>query len=366
MSIEGVQAFVRPYDYWSARYQTYSRAGLRAHCAAVGATFSLVPTTRLPRVVGPMRHVWDRYISRLPGRWTGSATDRLAHVLEGPVRTPSSYFHDSVGQYRFLTRDGAVHNVCIDAADYPELRSPELVEWSDVYFKANRWPSVEYPPNVRPVVNGDPLILRRISELRSYRSAPKDLDVCFIVRVWGGRDGVEGIEHNLRLIEAVNRARCSKVLVAYLVTGDVAAVASRLRRSGIPSTTRPVRGRRLWRLMARARLNVIRLGMHDCIPWRMAGALAMGACVVLDQPPRAEWPNPLREGANFLNLGCAPPQSADEGYARIPELIERWLGDRRGLEEIMRANAEYFDHHVVPHRVGEHIVATVGRLGERD
>ena len=32
-----------------------------------------------------------------------------------------------------------------------------------------------------------------------------------------------------------------------------------------------------------ARLNVIRLGMHYCIPWRVTGALAIGSCIVLDR-----------------------------------------------------------------------------------
>jgi len=360
MTISRVEAFGRPYDYWYDRYQTYYREALRAHCTATGAAFAVVPTTRLPRILAPMRRVRDRYLARLPGRWATAGADGLAHLLEGPLHMPSSHFHNAVGQYRFRTEDGATVNVCIDSADYPELRSPELVEWSDLYLKANRWPSETYPPNVRPVVNGDPMILPRISELRAQRSAEKEIDVCFVVRVWGGRREVEGIEHNLRLLEAVNRADCSKLLLAYLVAGDIPEISARLRRSGIPTTTRPVPPRTLWRLMAKSRLNVIRLGMHDCIPWRMAGSLAIGAAVVLDQPPRAEWPEPLREGVNYLSLGCVPDHgSVDDRYDSIPALILEWLADRPRLEAVTRSNEQYFDDHVAPERVGASIFTAV-------
>jgi hypothetical protein len=317
--------------------------------------------TRLPRLLKPLRGFRDRYLTHAPGTWAPSLVDRLAQALEGPIRTPSSSFHNAIGQYVVRTVDGDTVRVCIDTADYPELRSEELRSWSDLYFKANLWPSRTYPSNVLPIVNGDPMILNRIPTLRSYRTRAKATDICFVVRVWGGRDGLEGIEHNLRLLEAVNRARCSKVLIAYLVTGDTAAIAERLGKSGIRSTTRPMRASALWRLMGSSRLNIIRLGMHDCIPWRMAGTLAMGACVVLDQPPLAAWPEPLRENVNFLSLACGTGESptADAGYADVPERIEEWLSQREKVEHIMSTNAAYFDRHVDPERVGEAILAAV-------
>lgn len=361
MTVTAVTAFVRPYDYWYDRYQTFYRHSLRLRCAAAGATFEVVSMTRLPHVLKPLRDVRDRYLTRAPGSWTTALVDRVAFALEGPVRTPSSSYHNAIGQYVVRTADGSLCRVCIDTADYPELRSDELRSWSDLYFKANLWPNRPYPLNVLPIVNGDPLILDRIPTLRSYRTTKKSTDVCFVVRVWGGRDGIEGIEHNLRLLEAVNRARCSKVVLAYLVTGDTAAIANRLAKSGIRSTTRPIRPGALWRLMGSSRLNIIRLGMHDCIPWRMAGTLAMGSGVVLDQTPPAEWPEPLRENVNFFNLSCGSGETpaSDADYAAVPAKIEEWLGQPETLEQMMSTNAAYFDRHVDPERVGEAILAAV-------
>src|SRR5262249_58773833 len=117
------------------------------------------------------------------------------------------------------------------------------------------------PPAVRPLVNGDPLVIRQLATLRSQRETPKRYDVCMVVRVWGGKDEVEGVEHNLRLLEAVARARGSKLLYAYLVAGDIAAYGRRLERQGIPWGTDPLPARKLWRVTAASRLNVIRLGM---------------------------------------------------------------------------------------------------------
>jgi hypothetical protein len=361
LTVKAVSAFVRPYDYWYDRYQAFYQHSLRLRCAAAGATFDVVPMTRLPHLLKPLRDVRDRYLTRAPGTWTTSLVDRLALRLEGPVRTPSSSYHNAIGQYVVRTADGTTCRVCIDTADYPELRSDELLSWSDLYFKANLWPSRPYPPNVLPIVNGDPLILDRIPTLRSYRRVEKATDVCFVVRVWGGRDGIEGIEHNLRLLEAVNGARCSKTVIAYLVTGDTEAIAERLGKSGIHSTTRPIRPNALWRLMGSSRLNIIRLGMHDCIPWRMAGTLAMGSCVVLDQTPLAAWPEPLRENVNFFNLSCGTGETpaSDADYAAVPAKIEEWLSQPAKLEQVMSTNAAYFDRHVDPERVGEAILAAV-------
>ena len=38
---------------------------------------------------------------------------------------------------------------------------------------------------------GDALVLERVDALRRSRVAPKDLDLCFVVRIWGGRDAAE-------------------------------------------------------------------------------------------------------------------------------------------------------------------------------
>ena len=168
----------------------------------LGVDFRVTSMSRLPKTLGLLRHVQDAgYLLKLRrvGRFLESALDGVGGVLEGEVRLPSPHFDPGTGQY-LVTHGDRISKVCVDAVDYPELSSPELAEWSDLYFKTNWWPSVRYPGNVRPLVNGDPMVLDRIALLRAARSTPKTYDICCIVRVWGGRDTVEGIEHNLRLL----------------------------------------------------------------------------------------------------------------------------------------------------------------------
>ncbi len=371
--LAGVRAFSRPFSPWHDRYQAYYREGLRARSAELGAEFDVTSMSRLPRPLGLLRRFQDRgYPLKLPrgGPAVERGIERLGAALEGPVRLPSPFFDPGTGQYLLTDRAAVERKVCIDSMDFPELSSPELVEWSDLTFKTNWWPTVDYPPNVRPLVNGDPSVLGRIPELRAARSTLKEYDLCCLVRVWGGREGLEGIEHNLRLLEAVKRTRGTKVMLAVLILGDRGEIARRLERSGIPSTTRSVPPDELWRLTASSRLNILRLGVHDCIPWRVTGSLALGSCLVLDQPPRTQWPEPLLPGVNYLSLeldttaegGVAPA----DAYAAVPDLLEAWLATPELAETVARTNAAYFEDHVAPARVGAHIVEEVGRTSARE
>ena len=151
-----------------------------------------------------------------------------------------------------------------------------------------------------------------------------------MVRVWGGKDEEEGVEHCVRLLEAAARARGRKFLLALLVAGDREKLGKRLRQSGVPSTTTPLPLNKLWQVSAESRLNVIRLGMHHCVPWRMCDLLALGTCPVLDQKPRTLWPVPLREGEHYwtLNVHLGPGQTvaSDASYQAIPELLNDYLG----------------------------------------
>lgn len=357
-----VTAFTRAYDARYERYQAYYRHGLREWCDARGVEFRTVSMARMDSLLGAARHIRDQYLARGPAVGVLEAVDRAARLAEGPLRTPSSAFHHLVGQYLFESQNGEVYRVCIDAADYPVPPMDELVAWSDIYFKTNHWPSVAYPKHVRPLINGDPLILGRIGGLRALRNHSKDVDLCFVARVWGGRKPVEGVEHNLRLFEALSRTRCSKTLVAVLMEGDLDAQTKRLARSGVICRRKMINPQQLWDTMARSRLNVVRLGMHSCIPWRMTGALAIGACVVLDQDPPSRWPEPLRKQVNFLELGVPTGEDAvapDPCYEEIPERLEFWLSESNTVARIARANASYFDDHVCPEKVGASILAAI-------
>jgi hypothetical protein len=371
MSMEGltVSAFSRPYEPFHDTYQTYYYKGLRRYCREIGAEFSLVPMTRLPRALRTLRRVQDEgSLSRLfAHRSPRALLDGIGRRLEGEVYSPSPYFHNGAGQYLVTTARGVHHRVCIDSTDYPEPASDELVEWSDLYFKSNFWLGREYPANVKPIVNGDPLVLEHLCSLRRQRDVAKEFDLCFVVRVWGGRTGLEGVEHNLRLLEAISRVKARKFVLAILVTGEIDRYANHLSRLRIPWTRKGIKAQELWELSAKSRLNVLRLGMHNCIPWRFVGALAIGSCIVLDRSPLSQWPEPLREGENYLSLGThVRPDvlvSLASKYAEFPAKIESWLADEPLLDEIRTQNAEYFDSFVDPKQVGAYIVTTVEALG---
>jgi hypothetical protein len=285
------------------------------------------------------------------------------------VRAPAEVFVDTASHYLVTPEGGQEVRVTIDSADDGRHVDEQVLGWSDLYLKTNYWPSLQYAPKVQPFVNADPLVIPQLAQFRRYREVRKEHDVCMVVRVWGGKDEVEGVEHNLRLIEAMARARCSKFLYAYLVAGDVAASARRLSRQGIPCGPHPIPPAELWRVTAASRLNVIRLGMHYCVPWRVTGALAIGSGIVLDRAPLTRWPEPLADGVNFVALGTETgtdqPLAPDAQYAAIPGLVEGWLADADLPARLGRNNAAYYDRFVDPQKVGEHVVAAVERFASR-
>ena len=118
---------------------------------------------------------------------------------------------------------------------------------------------------------------------------------------------------------------------------------------------------------AASRLNVIRLGMHHCIPWRVTGALAIGSAIVLDRAPLTRWPEPLVDGDNYVALGTVTgvdhPLATDAQYAAIPAAIEAWLAEDGLAGRIGRNNGAYYDRFVDPQSVGEQIVAAAERHG---
>ena len=363
-----VRAFGRPYAPFHDPYQRYYVESLRLYCAEAGADFRSLPMSRFARPLELLKRVRDEgYAKRLRLPRGEALVDALARVLEGRVLTPSGHFHNVTGQYLALLPEGSLRRFAIDAQDSHELASEELRAWSDVYFKTNYWPDAGYPAKVAPLVNGDPFVLPSLESLRSRRGTAKRVDVSFVVRVWGGADEVEGIEHTLRLLEAVNRARCTKRLLAVVVAGDVPKIRRRLERAGIESTTRAIGAAELWRAAAESRLNIFRLGLHYCVPWRMTGSLAIGSCIVLDRAPFSVWPEPLREGVNFLSLGTdvgpGRPVASEEQYDAVPARIEEWLAQPSLAAEVGSANASYFEASLAPPRVGQHIVESIVAAG---
>jgi hypothetical protein len=284
-----------------------------------------------------------------------------AKLFPETVRRDSGH----VGRYVAELGDREVRFV-IDAHDAAPIRSPELLEWSDVFFKANAWPTVEYDPRVLPIVNGNgDLSKRQIRYLRGLREREKDLDVVFISRVWGGR------EHNVFLFEELARLPLRSRLLAVFPPGFTAEEderdMARLRRAGVELTTKTISHRELWDTLARARVVLLRAGRHLCIPWRTVDLLCMGACIALDAPFAPQWPVPLRDGVNFVD--CGIPRGLDTSaaepaeYARLGETIQQLLLDEEKARSIRIENARYFDEHAAPARVAEYVLRTLAAAG---
>ena len=363
-----VKAYTRPYDYLHDGNSTYYFHGLRRFIEQAGGRYEEISMGREPRLLRLMRRARRAYHLRpLYARagWIPEGIDRVARRIEGPIRSPSGLFNDMSHHCVITAPGGREIRVCIQSDDEGPRLHEGILAWSDVYFKTNYWPTLSYPPKVVPAVNGDPLVIPKLRQFRAYRALPKEYDVSMVVRVWGGKDEVEGVEHNLRLLEAVSKARCSKFLYAYLIAGDIGAAQRRLDRLGIRSGVHPLPAQELWRVSAASRLNVIRLGMHYCIPWRVTGALAIGSCMVLDRAPLTRWPEPLTEGVHYLALGTETgihqPLAPDEAYAAIPGKLEAWLADAELAARIGRNNGDYYDRAAAPERVGQYIVETALR-----
>jgi hypothetical protein len=357
-----------PYERSHDPYQAYYREGLRQLAAASGHNFTAVNLLRFPPALRWLNRLRE---SHTLGKRLGRARpacqrliDRAARLVGGRRRQMFGPYHGLVGQYLFRAPGVPERRVCIDAQDSGEVGSPELLELCDLYFKTNYWRGRDYPAKVVPLCNASPQVLTAgLDHLRSLRTAEKVYDVCCIFRVWGGRNELEGIEHNLRLLEAVARAPGKKVVLAYLLAGDIPTYARRLEDQGIRWSRDPLPLLDLWRVSAQSRLNVIKLGLHSCVPWRMIELLGMGACPALDQQPFTVWPQPLQEGVHYFNLGAASPPGAVVAeaarYDRIPAAVEEILADQDRLRRVSEANALLFDRHLEPPAVGRHVLEKV-------
>ena len=355
-----VEAFVEPYTATQDIYQSYYRNSIAAFCRRERIPFSEIGS-RFPDSLRFLRRVRDSPRARplMFGRLGIAILDRLAGLFGADRENPDS----AVGCYIFHRADGAVR-VCIDAQDSAPVRRPDLLEWSDLYLKTNFWPSRPYPAKVVPLANLNPVVLPMQERLKGLRHSLKTLDLFAYFRVWGGSDELGGVHHNLLLLEALAHVPCRKRLLAYLVSGNIGDTAARLEKAGIPWTTRWMPRDELWRVAASSRLNIVRHGMHQCIPWRMTDLLAMGACPVLDYAATTRWHVPLVEGEHYLNLQVPyrPDEGAEVDAGALVGRVLNWLSSADLLTQISRNTARYFDEVLSPEAFGRHIALTAAAV----
>lgn len=358
-SVSKASLLTYPYDYMHDLYQEAFGAALDAALRAANGRLELRPSgpeaalrllrrlrysTKLQR----MQRVHDFISSRV--------LDVLARGLGGEL-DPSEA---SLGRYQLQLNDGQKTKFAIDSADFGDpVVPPDSIDGT--YFKTNYWAGKDYPANVAPLFNANPQTYRNLAYLRSLRNTSHEFDFSFIVRVWGGADEVEGVEHCVRLLEAASRSPRKKYLLAYVVAGDIPATIRRLEKAGVRCVTQMIPSRELWSVTAASRVSIIRLGMHYCIPWRFFDLLAMGAMPLLDQRPMTVWPQPLEMdthyGAAAIATGHDRHVATLAEYQRLNDALERYLSDDSLIQFIRKSTASYFDTFLAPIPAGLHILS---------
>jgi hypothetical protein len=351
-SFPGVTAFSKPYCKLYDIYQSYYRNSIAVFCKREGIPFREVGS-RFPRQLRALRRIRHsgRFQLAVPGGT--KVVDGLAKLLG----SDQSHAEHAVGSYIFH-QNGQEFKICIDAHDSRLVIKPDLLEWCDVYFKSNYWPTEVYPAKVAPIANVNPSCLNRIRLLKKFRREKKEMDLFVSFRVWGGQDELEGVEHSLALMEALAKVKCRKKMLAYLVAGDIGTAVRRLESAGVPWTTKWIQQTELWSYAAKSRLNIVRHGMHQCVPWRMAEIMAMGGCPVMDYAATTRWHVPLVENQHYLHLGV--PYWAHKGGAinsdDLVARVERWVASEEMAKTIGSNSERYFDEHLTPDLLGKYIL----------
>jgi hypothetical protein len=328
-------------------YQSYYRESIAAYCHQESIPYRQngSRSAGLLRFLGRVRQS-ERLDRIVPGRIGRAVLDSVAGLLGA-----GTIVEHTVGKYVY-SDSGTEIKICIDADDSGAIKLPGLLDWSDLYFKTNYWPDREYHPKVLPLANVNPLVLTRQAELRSHRSCEFEWDLFGFFRVWGR------IEHNIALFEALAQLGSRTKLIAYLISADSATEAARLEKAGVACITHPMPLKNLWSLAARSRLNIVRHGVEDCIPWRMTDIMAMGHCPVLDYKARTRWHIPLVENVHYLSLDVPPEDNITpkEFTGRVTERIEGWLSEKGLIAAVAENSAAYFDENLAPARLGRYLV----------
>jgi hypothetical protein len=279
----------------------------------------------------------------------------------------SSEHYRVIGQYVVVLKNKRRIKVAIDSDDHPSIQNQKILDWADVYFKTNLWPDWNYPKKVHPIVTGNSMVnMDSVGFLRALRKRPKLYDFIFVSRIYAGPG--TNVEHNIRLFEELAKIPCqSKIRAIFMGFADddpeMLSHRKRLESAGVEATTEHFSFNDLMTMSAQSRLCVIRAGIHSCITWRLINMLCIGAAIVLDAKPFSSWPEPLREGQNFLSLGlritpdCGPAPFED--YERIVSQMEKFLNDRTILQKIGENNARYFDDYAHPFRVAQYVLEKV-------
>ncbi|MDO6461207.1 hypothetical protein Q4485_10910 [Granulosicoccaceae sp. 1_MG-2023] len=296
--------------------------------------------------------------------------ERIGRLTEDNLQLSEASNH--IGQFHFVFDDVTV-NVAIDTADGRSLHDQSILDWSDVYFKCNYWPDLSYPDKVLPLINANgTLSPAKVRHLRGLRGHRKDYDLIYWSRIWASPGSVadnNGVEHNIRMFETLAKAPGNNNLLAVfpndLTDNSLDCYRKRLDVAGVrwQNGWGPIKSADLWNSLAAARLNFLRPGNHLCVSWRMMDLLCMGAGIIVDGAPYAEWPEPLRDQINFIDGGCTldPDYNLpeDSTYDRLLERVAAAVENPDLINSLSTNNAEYFDQYAAMPKLAGYIINAV-------
>jgi hypothetical protein len=337
------------------KYQSYYIQGLKE---IDKVNFSIVP-------------IYSRLFASLATNQIKGAP-RLWRFCNTLARNQCSIESNHVGRYIFDLGSDTI-KVGIDVADGKAIRDMQAYEWSDIYFKANKWERLKYPGKVFPIINGNGVLNEsKINQIKQFRNRKKEIDLIFMTVIYASTSTKRfftNIEHHVRLFETLAKLDCNKILKAIIPkqysTQMIGNYLKRLDRAGVPwsHTWDGMSSLDFWDHLAKARLVFLRPGKHACISWRMIDLLCMGACVVYDLKPHPNWPIPLVSGKNYMECGCGLDMEENlpshDRYNRIVRVIEQSLKDKNKMETIRRNNRCYFDRYATPKSIASYILETV-------
>jgi hypothetical protein len=336
------------------KYQSYYIQGLKEMDEV---NFSLIP-------------IYSRFFASLAANQVKGAP-QLWRICNSLAKNQCSIESNHVGRYIFDLGSDTV-NVGIDVADGKEIRDMRAYEWSDIYFKANKWERLRYPRKVFPIINGNGLLNEfKINQIKQFRNRKKEIDLIFMTVIYASTSGKHfytNIEHHIRLFEALAELDCSKILKAIIPkqysTQMLGKYLKRLDRAGVPwsHTWDGMSSSEFWDHLGKARVVFLRPGKHGCISWRMIDLLCMGACIVYDSKPHPNWPVPLVSGKNYVECGCGldmeenlPPH---DRYIGITRVVEQLLENNDKMDNIRKNNRCYFDQWATPKSIADYILKT--------
>jgi hypothetical protein len=288
---------------------------------------------------------------------------------------------DHVGRYTIKTAGKRQTRIAIDAADGRLIRDLEAYEWSDFYFKANMWPSLQYPKKTLPLINGDGYLDKaRLKWLLQMRNYSNSCDLIYWAKIWEpGRTQYYSneicrniIEHQIKLFETMGKLECKKKLLAIfsdempLRSVDTQQCIRRLMAAGVDCQFGwgNIDSQTFWQNLAASKVVFIRPGNHLCISWRLIGLLCLGSCIVYDRAPFPQWYEPLTGARHYVDGDCGlgPDFSlpSETQYENFYSIIGNLLSDIEKIRELKAHAASYYDNFGSPVAVAEYILRTAG------